>query len=67
MPKHKFQLLQKDSSALLNQNHSVTENAGGQGGINPPLYLNQVGVNTNLFLVIARTKEMFLTISKNTG
>ena len=46
----------------------VTEKAGGQGGIaNPPLYLNQVGVNTNLFLVIARTKEMFLTISKNTG
>ena len=45
-----------------------TEKAGGQGGIaNSPLYLNQVGVNTNLFLVIARTKEMFLTISKNTG
>jgi hypothetical protein len=46
----------------------VAGNAGGQGGIaNPPLYLNQVGVNTNLFLVIARTKEMFLTFSKNTG
>jgi hypothetical protein len=46
----------------------VAGNAGGQGGIaNPPLYLNQVGVNTKLALHIARTKEMFLTFSKNTG